>query len=75
MTDIATVNSAYLGARARIAAWADKFLRDFTRPLTDLQVVMMWDSWPEQTHTALRGANPQAYDKVRERVEAIRGGG
>lgn len=72
MSDIRTVESAYLSANARWKRMMARVVQDFFRPYTDLQVVTFWRSLTDEQ----KGQMPEAMRNEAERkVSAIERGG
>lgn len=72
MSDIRTVESAYLSASARWKRMMARVVQDFFRPYTDLQVVAFWRSLSDEQ----KGQMPEAMrNEIESKVSAIERGG
>lgn len=72
MSDIRTVESAYLMASARWKRMMSQVVQDFFRPYTDLQVVAFWRSLSDEQKGTMP---PQMVAEVERKVAAIEKGG
>lgn len=61
---ISDAEDAYLDGRAEFEEWRDRFLIEWSMPLTITVLAGIWQQMTPEQHTQLRMINPQAYDIV-----------
>jgi hypothetical protein len=72
MSDIRTVESAYLMATARWKRMMAQVVQDFFRPYTDLQVVAFWRSLSDEQKGKMP---PDMVAEIERKVATIEKGG
>ena len=70
--NVSNAESSYLMATARHKKWKENFMRMWNQPITDMMIVMWWDSMPEPIKAGLREQMPEAVKEVEERIEKVR---
>lgn len=71
MPNILDAEDSYLNAHSLVRKWAAEFLQKWTEPLDEMQLMLWWGKQNPEMHHALSRLAPEAYQKVKEKVQQI----
>jgi len=60
--NIGHAEEAWLNAETLITEWMQDFIREWYRPVAEMQIGMLLKTLPDEVKVQLQAMNPEAYD-------------